>query len=117
MRQHLGEARDSQLGKRHQRNHALSPHLLATDAADAQLRAGALAQGPDQRGPERVARRLAGDDKDERRGIASTHAGRYAAAARVESRRFAPYRVLFPGLCLRPDDRCASVLGRSLGRW
>ncbi len=74
VRQHLGEARDGQFGQRHQRLHALFPHLLAADPGDPQPRAGALAQRADQRRAERVARRLAGDDEDERRGVAGGHA-------------------------------------------
>ena len=79
---------------------ALLPHLLAADAGDAQPAAGALAHRPDQRGAERVARGLAGDDEDKRRGVAGGHAGTLApaAATALKSRRSAPYRVAASGV-------------------
>ncbi len=66
-RQDFGNADHREVGERHQTVETLRPHALAADARNPKTAPGALPQPPDQRGAERIARRFAGDDKDERR--------------------------------------------------
>ena len=72
LRQHLGHPDHRELVERHQAGKALLAHALAADPGDPQIAAGALSQCRDQPGAQRVARGLAGDNEDERRG--SLHA-------------------------------------------
>src|SRR4051794_23470812 len=68
-RQYLRDTGDGEIGERDEARQAFRPHPLAADPLDPQSAVGALAQGCDQRSPNRVARRLAGNDEDERRGV------------------------------------------------
>ncbi len=67
LRQHLGDAHDRELGQGHAAVQALRRHGLAADPGEAHLAARALAQGRHQLAAEEIARRLAGDEIDERR--------------------------------------------------
>src|SRR5579864_6862427 len=64
-RQHLCDPADGEFSKRRQAIEALFAHSLATDPGNPQAAANPLPQGGYQRSAERVARGLAGDNKDE----------------------------------------------------
>src|SRR3546814_8738016 len=66
MRQHLEETHHRQLADRKAARQAFGGHQLAADPREAHASAGLLLQRRHQPGTELVARRLAGDQEDER---------------------------------------------------
>ncbi len=114
-RQHLGDPDHRELVERHQAGEALLAHALAADPGDPQTAAGALPQCRDQPGAQRVARRLAGDNEDERRG--SAHAGhlRPSGCRRQRARRDRRHRRPRRGRAQsspRPRRRCRAARPR-----
>jgi hypothetical protein len=69
--QHLGDAGHREIRERHEARDTPLGHALAADPGNPQPAAGSLAQRPDQRAAERIARRLPGHDEDERRALAA----------------------------------------------
>src|SRR6185437_6829259 len=67
--QHLGDAHDRELRQGHARDEALRRHGLAADPGKAHRALGALAQRRHQPSAEEIARRLAGNEINERRRI------------------------------------------------
>jgi hypothetical protein len=65
--QHLGHPRDREIAERDAAFEPLRRHRFAADPVDAQSSGGALAQRCDQGPAQRIARRLARNDEEERR--------------------------------------------------